>query len=1204
MNVEPIHGPTAVRTGSCSACGAALEPEAVQSLCAGCLLGRALALADAADEGSDAEAELIAATGLEGRTLGGYEVLSTVARGGMGVVFKARQRIPPRIVALKVIAAGELASPRAVERFHHEALAAARLNHPHIVPIHEVGEDRGWHFFSMQLIAGGTLADRIRTGRPGPAEAAELLRKVARAVEHAHQRGILHRDLKPTNILLDEQGEPHLTDFGLAKVMEEDSGLTLSHAVLGTPAYMAPEQAAGRNRDLTTATDVYGLGAVFYELLSGHPPFTAESTPALLRKIAEEEAAELKWEVGSRKSEVKGTSHFALPTCDFTDLSVICLKCLEKDPAKRYATAGELAEELERWQRHEPIRARPAGTMERGVKWVRRHRARAALFATVALALVTVAVVSSVLGLRIAREATRNRIQVVRLNLAAGDRRIADQDPSLAALHFGAAWAADRPEPAREILHRRRLGLLARQVPRLHWLAGQTGAVNVLRFSPDGQWLASGGDDSTARLWDVKTGEPLGPPLPHPASVSSLFFSPDATRLATVCADQSLRLWEVPAGRLVLGPVPANDFRFKRPTAAAAAFSPDGRRLAVASESAARVLDATTGAELAGPVKHRGRINSVAFSPDGATVLTVCDGREARLWEAATGAPRFPPWPLPKVQARQWSAGAFSPDGRRVLLYSHQGDASLWDTGSGVAVATRLGDGTMPVVQGGFTPDGQQVYAMEAESVVRFWDAAQGLPLEPRRIVAPTADPALAMAHLRADSRLILLAGWDGTVRLLGLRPGAADVLTLRQADMVYFAEFSPDGRQVATADRSGLIRVWQVGDEPARLRLRHGAVLTSAAFSPDGRLVVTAGADGWVRRWRAASGEPFGRPWRVGTAVAHAVFNPAGDRLAVASRSGPVTIWDARAEGAPEPLVRLPDQGHWVAFSPDGATLLTLGRGEGDNARFARLWETATGNPLGPPIAHPSVAVLGEFSPDGQSFLTADAQWRLRRFATATGARLGEPIHFRGWIREAHFSPDGRRILSGNSSPGYDARPAFLFELGSTNPVVRFTGHRNGVNQAVFSPDGTRVATGSFDSSARIWDARTGQPLSPALQHQSQLTAVVFSPDGRLLATASLDATARVWDGLTGEAVSPPLRHDRAVRQLSFSPDGGQLLTGGDDGVARVWDLSPTTATPEELRNQAELLSAHTLDAAGDPRPLSREEVWERWGRIRAVTK
>lgn len=395
MSAEAAH-PNVGRT--CLACRAPLDPEASEGLCASCLLGRALAFSDAAADEEETDLDLIAATDLEGRTLGDYEILSTLARGGMGIVFRARQRTTRRIVALKVISSGELATPKMVQRFHNEAQAAARLDHPHIVPIYEVGGDHGWHYFSMPLVEGPTLADVLRRRRPAPRVAVALLVKIARAVEHAHQRGILHRDLKPTNILLDAQGEPHLTDFGLAKVLEQDTELTLTHAVLGTPAYMSPEQAQGRNRDITMATDVYCLGAMLYELLTGRPPFLAESAPALLRKIVEEDVAPLaKARVAGDHSPVTqgqraltGHRSRARPAPDHAapaseratlnaepagapdrDLEVICLKCLEKDPAKRYATAGELADELDRWQRDEPILARPASVWERSFKWIR-----------------------------------------------------------------------------------------------------------------------------------------------------------------------------------------------------------------------------------------------------------------------------------------------------------------------------------------------------------------------------------------------------------------------------------------------------------------------------------------------------------------------------------------------------------------------------------------------------------------------------------------------------------------------------------------------------------------------------------------------------------------------------------------------------------------------------------------------------------------
>ncbi|MCI0537467.1 MAG: serine/threonine protein kinase [Verrucomicrobiales bacterium] len=370
----------------CGQCGSPIKDQTPDGLCIGCLLSGALSSFAEEEHEKAAAANL-----LQRREIAGYELLGEIARGGMGVVFRARQRQPDRLVALKVIAAGELASPRMVERFHAETEAAARLDHSNIASIYEVGEEDGWHFFSMRLIDGPTLALYL-AGQPlQQREAAELLGKIARTVHHAHQRGVLHRDIKPNNILLDSTGEPILTDFGLAKIVEADSSLTRSQAVLGTPAYMPPEQASGGTRDVTVAADVYGLGAVLYEMLTGQPPFTAPNTPALLRKIVEDEPVTpsvirdgRRKEAGSRKSEVgratpcaprtgsdapapyDGAHGVARPTSVVEerldrDLEVICLKCLEKEPGRRYTSAAELADDLERWLRREPILARPAG---------------------------------------------------------------------------------------------------------------------------------------------------------------------------------------------------------------------------------------------------------------------------------------------------------------------------------------------------------------------------------------------------------------------------------------------------------------------------------------------------------------------------------------------------------------------------------------------------------------------------------------------------------------------------------------------------------------------------------------------------------------------------------------------------------------------------------------------------------------------------
>ena len=403
---------------TCPQCGAALSPDAPQGLCPACLLAAGLAPATLASQ-PDAEATLdssqskpssggsqlkftAAGPGLPQsiRYFGDYELDSEIARGGMGVVYRARQVSLNRTVALKMILAGQFVGETELQRFRAEAEAAANLNHPNIVPIYEIGLHEGRHYFSMKLVEGGSLADRMRNAERGTRRAGDLkspsgptkptdgdckspapfprtervalLAKVARAVHHAHQRGVLHRDLKPGNILLDEQGEPFVTDFGLAKRLDGGSDLTHTGATMGTPAYMAPEQAAGRVKELSTALDVYALGAIFFHLLTGRVPFIADTPLATMKLVMEKEAP----------------SPRTLDATIDRDLETICLKCLEKDAKRRYGSAEALAEEFERWLRHEPIVGRPITNGERMVKWVRRKPAIAALGAAVAAAVV------------------------------------------------------------------------------------------------------------------------------------------------------------------------------------------------------------------------------------------------------------------------------------------------------------------------------------------------------------------------------------------------------------------------------------------------------------------------------------------------------------------------------------------------------------------------------------------------------------------------------------------------------------------------------------------------------------------------------------------------------------------------------------------------------------------------------------------------
>jgi len=367
----------------CRKCGAKIFSDAPRGLCTACVLETALGIfpdspvAGVGDSGNEDELsrdnakpasgakEAVRAATMLGE-LGDYELLEEIGRGAQGVVFRARQKSLNRIVALKVISLGQWASKAHLKRFRREAEAAASLDHPSIVPIYEVGERDGSCYFSMKFVEGGQLDEVIRRTPMSIRQAVELIAKVARTVDYAHEHGILHRDIKPGNILLDAKGEPHLTDFGLARLVESESSVTQTLDVLGTPSYMAPEQAVGNNAAVSNATDVYGLGAVLYQLLTGHPPFAGGTTYETIKLLEDTEPR---------------PPRLLNPKVD-RDLSTICLKCLEKDPKRRYASALALAEDLEHWLKHEPILARRTGIFPRGSKWVRRNPMSALLAAS------------------------------------------------------------------------------------------------------------------------------------------------------------------------------------------------------------------------------------------------------------------------------------------------------------------------------------------------------------------------------------------------------------------------------------------------------------------------------------------------------------------------------------------------------------------------------------------------------------------------------------------------------------------------------------------------------------------------------------------------------------------------------------------------------------------------------------------------------
>ena len=1142
----------------CAGCGKPLTRRAPEGLCAACLLGPALALATQCGE-NDEELDLIAAAGLEGRTLGGYEILSTVARGGMGVVFRARQKNPSRIVALKVISAGELATRRMVERFHNEARAAARLNHPNIVPIHEVGEDRGWHFFSMQLIEGGTLGDALRDARPFPPDAARLLIKIARAVEHAHQRGILHRDLKPTNILLDGLGEPHLTDFGLAKVTELDSDPTHTQAVMGTPAYMSPEQATGRGRDITTATDVYGLGAMFYEMLAGRPPFRAETTPALLRIIAEMDPEPLR-----------------LP--GMADLEVICLKCLEKEPARRYATAGELADELGRWLRHEPILARPAGGWERAIKWVRRKPALAALTATVVMAGLLLTTVSLFFNFQLQRagQAVEHAAQVshdqlVAQHLREAGRATAAGDGLVGLFSLTEALRLEHGNASPEDAIRRRIGLALRHSPELLRIWDAGGAPVRLQFSSDNRRLVCVLRSGALRVWDLPNGTMESIPLaPGEASHGAVISQSGCETAESLAQSPYVRLRHLDRGTVSSLPLTES-------CRGAMKFSGSGRWLVTAGKEL-RIWETAGGAEVPLPVDAGGRWARLTVSPDDQFILALQRDGTGRLLETRSWTWRDSPW---LAAAAGQATSVFSADGRWLLLAT-DAEWVLVATDSGARVFSAPHSGL--TFGSAFSPDGKFFATAGFRDQARVWALPQSdgdTNVVPYRLPI-RHETGANQVFFSPDGRLLATAGFDYQLRLHHASRHHLVAPVLHHTALIDVLAFSADGRFLASGDARGMVRVWDL--QPRGEVALPGAVASpEPSFTPDGKHIVARDARQQLRLYDAASGRPAAEPlFAPASSPDDLRRREASDEMAPASLAwGGDGKWLAAALG--ENGVRLWEFPSWrliaawtnigeatsVAFDPAGKTV-TAGTTGGDVLR----WNLSNLQPMEPWHA-PFVPVLRlAWSPHG-SWLATGGKRAVQVLKVDDGIEALPLISGRGALASMTFSPDGRRLLTAAGNDSISPEAAHLWSLPSLREEVPPLEHGDGVASAVFSPDGQWVATGGEDNVLRLWRANDGAASGRALRHEGIVLALRFHPSGDWLAAGGNDGRVRIWSTPAGELAGPAMVVAGMVTAVAFAPDGGRVLAVGDRTNALLMPFTPESRPVEEVERLAQAQTA-----------------------------
>jgi WD40 repeat protein/serine/threonine protein kinase len=1071
----------------CPRCGSALTSDAFEGLCPSCMVQ---VMREVPTIPTLAEKP--------GEQISHYKLLQQIGEGGCGVVYMAEQTEPMRRrVALKVIKPG-MDTIQVIGRFDAERQVLALMDHPNIAKVFDAGAtDSGRPYFVMELVRGIKITDWCNQKQLSTTGRLDLFILVCQAVQHAHQKGIIHRDIKPSNILvtlLEGGPVPKVIDFGIAKAttdqrLTEKTVFTAFDQFIGTPAYMSPEQAEMTGLDVDTRSDIYSLGVLLYELLTGTTPFDARELMAsgldgMRKTIREKEplrpSTKLSQALAAANQHSKlSTLHSALST----DLDWIVMKCLEKDRTRRYETANELAADLKRHLRNEPVVARPASRAYRLQKAFRRNKLAFTAALAVAAALLIALVALSVSTLLITRKqkemrhALKNESQARRESLQAFERErvdsyfhritLAHRELSMDNLDGALKYLNECPNDLRrwEWDYLMRLGRTEPLVLR------ETNAVHAVAFHPGGQHVAAACGDGMLRIWDLATGKVVQILRGHEQYVFCVRFRPpDGRFLASASADRTIRLWDLSTGRQVFQVEGVQGERTGM--ANSMAFSPDGAHLTTPnSDGALIVRDASDGRQLKRlPARQEMPSIGVAYSPDGELLATGGWGGVLQIWNARTYVPLQSL--SNKFRATRISAAQFRPNSEQLVTSSFDRMIRVWDTRSGEVLRNLPGHiGIVTALT--VSPDGRRIASSGGEDkTVRLWDTESG-----REILTLRGHTSGCHAvAFSADGRRLVSAAGDGTIRLwdaMPLQPNQTEeVLTCRHDSEVWSVSFSPDGGILASGGWDKTVRLWDAQTGAHIRTLSHPESVFRISIRPDGKqLAASTFSDGkgeTVKIWNMLTGQEEFAIQEEKSMPFCVSFDPTGQYLL---REGPnytVKVWDTRSRAEAGVLGRH-DWNIWsIVFSPDGRRVATA-----SNDGWVKVWAWDPSR-LGAP---------------------QEPELKLR-------ARVG------GFGERVVFSAEGRHLVTGG-----EENAVKVWDSRTGQALHTLHGHTGEVWALAVDREERWLATAGEDSTIRIWDASSGQLLHTLRGHTGVIMSLAFSPDGGRLASGSRDQTVKLWD-------------------------------------------------------------------------------------------